>query len=116
MSRDDATAGGSPRADTPSNAGTAAAPTGNDPADDRYDVPPDATALACPRCGRPFVHKRHRDLHIGQAHTGLDDDERAAYEAARDQEADELRRFRILSLGLLVVIYFGFLFLYAVAG
>lgn len=116
MSRDDATADGSPHAGMPADATAATPLTESDPADDHYDVPSDATVVTCPRCGRPFVRERHRDLHLGQAHAGLGDDERAAYEAARDEEADELRRFRILSLGLLVVIYFGFLFLYAVAG
>ncbi|SHG83240.1 DUF7410 domain-containing protein [Halobaculum gomorrense] len=81
-----------------------------------YDVPPGATAFTCSRCGRPFARERHRDLHLGQVHAELDGDERAAYEAARDEEADDLRRFRIVSLGMLVALYFGFLFLYAVAG
>ncbi|QZY01078.1 DNA-binding protein [Halobaculum rubrum] len=83
---------------------------------DPYEVPADATAFACPRCGRPFARERHRDLHLGQDHRDLDDDERAAYEHAREAESDALRRFRIVSLGTLVLLYFGFLFLYAIAG
>lgn len=83
---------------------------------DPYEVPPDGAAFACPRCGRPFARERHRDLHLGVDHRALDDDERAAYAAARDDETDELRRFRIVSLGLLVLLYFGFLVAYAVAG
>jgi len=93
-------------------------PTGTDAHDttaDPYEVPPDTTAVACPRCGRPFARERHRDLHLGVDHRDLDDDERAAYEDAREAETDELRRFRIVSLGTLVLLYFGFLFLYAVA-
>lgn len=106
MSRvDHSPAGGDPRPGTDAF----------DPADDPYEVPPDATAFACPRCGRPFARERHRDLHIGQDHRDLDDEERAAYVAARDEESDELRRFRIVSLGMLVLLYFGFLFLYAIA-
>ncbi|WP_225935380.1 DUF7410 domain-containing protein [Halobaculum magnesiiphilum] len=91
-------------------------PEARDPAADRYEVPPGETAFACPRCGRPFARERHRDLHLGQAHADLDDEERTAYEVARDEETDDLRRFRIVSLGMLVVLYFGFLFLYAIAG
>lgn len=87
-----------------------------DPDADRYEVPPGETAFACPRCGRPFARERHRDLHLGQAHADLDDEERTAYEVARDEETDDLRRFRIVSLGMLVILYFGFLFLYAIAG
>lgn len=100
----------SPARDDP-RAGTDALDRAADP----YEVPPDATALACPRCGRPFARERHRDLHLGQDHRDLDDEERAAYDAAREQESDELRRFRIVSLGMLVLLYFGFLFLYAIA-
>ncbi|MFC7137418.1 DUF7410 domain-containing protein [Halobaculum litoreum] len=81
-----------------------------------YAVPPDATAHECPRCGRPFARERHRDLHLGQSHPDLTADERAAYDAARDDEAADLRRFRIVSLGLLVLFYFGFLFLFAIFG
>ncbi|MFC7096599.1 DUF7410 domain-containing protein [Halobaculum marinum] len=83
---------------------------------ERYAVPPGATAYECPRCGRPFAHERHRDLHLGQSHGDLTDDERDAYAAARDDETDDLRHFRIVSLGLLVLFYFGFLFLFAIFG
>ncbi|WP_435062747.1 DUF7410 domain-containing protein [Halobaculum sp. EA56] len=83
---------------------------------DAYAVPPDATAVECPRCGRPFARERHRDLHLGRAHGDLDPDERDAYEAAVADERADIRRFRIVSLGLLVLLYFGFLFLYAVVG
>ena len=81
-----------------------------------YEVPADATPYECPRCGRPFARERHRDLHLGQSHRDLTDDERAAYGSARDDEAADLRRFRIVSLGLLVLFYFGFLFLFAIFG
>ena len=84
--------------------------------DDAYAVPSDAPVVECPRCGRPFARERHRDLHVGVDHADLDADERAAYEAASEDERAELRRFRIVSLGLLVALYFGFLFLYAVVG
>ncbi|WP_159667551.1 DUF7410 domain-containing protein [Halobaculum saliterrae] len=96
-------------------AGASASNDARDTGTDPYEVPPDATAFACPRCGRPFARERHRDLHLGADHRDLDDDERAAYEDAREAETDDLRRFRIVSLGTLVLLYFGFLLLYAVA-
>ena len=80
------------------------------------DVPDGATVHECPRCGAPFARERHRDLHLGLAHGDLTEDERAAYAAASEDERADLRRFRIVALGALVVIYFGFLFTYAVAG
>ena len=82
---------------------------------DAYAVPSDASVVECPRCGRPFARRRHRDLHVGLDHDP-DADERAAYEAASEDERADLRRFRIVSLGLLVALYFGFLFLYAIVG
>ena len=78
------------------------------------DVPLDATAHACERCGRPFARESYLALHRGLAHgADLSAAERAAYEAALDEERDDLRRFRILALGALVLVYFGFLFAYA---
>lgn len=77
-------------------------------------VPPGATAHACERCGRPFAHESYLALHRGLAHgAALTDEERAAYAAALDDERDDLRRFRIVALGGLVLLYFGFLFAYA---
>ncbi|WP_313694651.1 DUF7410 domain-containing protein [Halorarum halobium] len=82
----------------------------------RTDVPADATVYECPRCGAPFARERHRDLHVGLDHGDLSEAERAAYDAASEGEAADLRRFQILALGALVLLYFGFLFTYAVAG
>ena len=80
------------------------------------DVPDGATVYECPRCGAPFARERHRDLHLGLDHRNLTEDERAAYDAASEDESADLRRFQIVALGLLVLLYFGFLFTYAVAG
>jgi hypothetical protein len=78
------------------------------------EVPPDATTHVCERCGRPFARESYLALHRGLAHRAdLSEAERAAYEAALDEERDDLTRFRILALGALVVLYFGFLFAYA---
>jgi hypothetical protein len=77
-------------------------------------VPPDASPAVCDRCGRPFAAESYLALHRGLAHgDDLTVDERAAYDEAVDDETDRLRRFRIVALGVLVLIYFGFLFAYA---
>lgn len=79
-----------------------------------YDVPPDATVYECPYCGAPFPKERSRTLHEGLEHADrLDDAEREAVEAAAEAEFDDIRRFRLIALGALVAIYFGFLFVYA---
>ncbi|WP_277555345.1 DUF7410 domain-containing protein [Halobaculum limi] len=81
-----------------------------------FHVPADTDVYECPRCGRPFARERHRDLHLGQTHRGLSESERTAYDAASEDEQSDLRRFRIVALGLLVLFYFGFLFLFAIFG
>ncbi len=68
----------------------------------------------CPYCDRRFAREAYRDLHLGQEHEGrLDADERAAYEAAHDAEVEEIRLFRLKALAVLVLVYFGFLVVYA---
>lgn len=78
------------------------------------DVPPGATTRDCERCGRPFAREDLLVLHRGLAHYGdLTDAEREAFAAAYDGEGDDIRRFRIVALGGLVLLYFGFLLAYA---
>lgn len=79
------------------------------------DVPRGATAHECPRCGAPFARERHRDLHLGLSHADLTSEERERYVAASEDERADLRTFQIKALGALVLLYFGFLFTYAVA-
>ena len=68
----------------------------------------------CPYCGRQFAREEYRDLHLGQEHEGrLDAAERKAYEAAHDAEAEAIRLFRLKALAVLVLVYFGFLVVYA---
>ncbi|MEF8841010.1 MAG: C2H2-type zinc finger protein [Haloarculaceae archaeon] len=68
----------------------------------------------CPYCDRPFAREAYRDLHLGQEHEErLDAGERDAYEAAHDAEAEEIRMFRLKALAVLVLVYFGFLVVYA---
>jgi hypothetical protein len=80
---------------------------------DDYAVPADAPRHDCDRCGAAFASERHLALHRGLEHDGLTEPERTAFVEARDQEEDELRRYRILTLGALVIVYFALLFAYA---
>ncbi|MFB6195575.1 MAG: DNA-binding protein [Haloplanus sp.] len=82
----------------------------------RTAVPEDATpAGRCEHCGRPFPTADRLVLHKGVDHPRtLDDDERSAFESARAEEAEALRRLRLEALAALVALYFGFLFLYAI--
>lgn len=78
------------------------------------DVPPGADAHVCDRCGQPFAREEYRTLHLGLAHYDrLSGAERERFEAAYAEERADIRRFRIVALGLLVLLYFGFLFAYA---
>lgn len=78
-------------------------------------VPDGDEACRCPYCGNPFVRERYLNLHRGLAHPDrLTTAERTAFETAREAETAALRRFRILALGALVIVYFGFLFVFAI--
>jgi hypothetical protein len=73
-----------------------------------------ATDVACPYCARVFAREDYRDLHLGVDHADdLTDAERERYETALAEEEQALRLFRYKALGLLVLVYFGFLMLYA---
>ena len=72
-------------------------------------VPPGETpAAVCPYCERPFRTARRRALHVGEAHPECDPGERAAYEAAREAEADELFVFHLKVLFALGAAYAAF--------
>lgn len=78
---------------------------------------PDSTGVDCQFCGRAFPTEDLRALHRGQEHADrLDQDERAAYEAAYEAETKALRRYRLNVVAALVVLYFGFLYAYALFG
>ena len=87
-----------------------------DGVDDRmaYDVPPDQRPVECAYCDRPVESDALLALHRGQRHADvITDEEQAAYESAYEAESGQLRRFRLKALVVLVVIYFGFLMVYA---
>ena len=69
----------------------------------------------CADCGRAFHTDDLRVLHRGVRHPdALDAAEREAYREAYAKEERAIRSFRIRALGVLVVLYFGLLFLYVV--
>jgi hypothetical protein len=83
---------------------------------DRADPPPDAPddPAVCSYCGARFVEEALLALHRGLEHgPELDEDERAAYAEAVAAERDSLRLFRLQALAALLVIYFGFVVVYA---
>ncbi|MDS0294568.1 DNA-binding protein [Halogeometricum luteum] len=87
-------------------------------ANEGADPDPDAASNAsgghaCRVCGRAFPEPKLLVLHRGVRHAGaLTDGEKEAYvEAYREEEA-ALHSFRIRALAVLVVLYFGVLFLY----
>ena len=72
-------------------------------------------AYVCGDCGRAFHTAGLRILHRGVRHPdALDAGEREAYREAYREEERAIRSFRIRALGVLVVLYFGLLFLYVV--
>lgn len=79
-----------------------------------YDVPDDTEPERCTECGRPFVREELLTLHRGQAHgETLDAAERDTFEAAYENESEQLRLFRLKALIALVILYFGLLMTYA---
>lgn len=71
--------------------------------------------FVCEFCGRPFAREAYLALHYGVDHDEpMDDERREVFEAARDEEEAELRQFRLKALLALVLVYFGFLMLWAV--
>ena len=78
-------------------------------------VPDGAAVHRCAYCDRPFATASYLALHRGLAHADqLSGTEREAFGAAYEDEQSELGRFRLVALGLLVLLYFGFLFTFAV--
>jgi hypothetical protein len=77
-------------------------------------LPPDDDAEICHYCGRPFADETLLALHRGHAHPDeVTDEERAAFEEAYEAEQGEIRLFRLKALGALILLYFGFLMVYA---
>lgn len=79
------------------------------------DVPSTDSPPACSYCGKPFPTERILRLHEGREHDyELSADERRAVQEARAEETRRLRKFQLQATLGFVVLYFGFLFTYAI--
>jgi hypothetical protein len=77
--------------------------------------PQDDAEYVCDDCGRAFHTEDLRILHRGVRHPdALDAAEQDAYREVYREEERAIRSFRIRALGVLVVLYFGLLFLYVI--
>lgn len=88
-----------------------AGPT-SDPSVPGTEVRPGETVAArCPHCDQPFRGERARALHVGERHwDACTDEQRAAYETAREAERDDLFYFHLRVVAALGVLY-GFVVL-----
>ncbi|WP_049902185.1 DUF7410 domain-containing protein [Halococcus agarilyticus] len=79
-------------------------------------IPDAETPVAqCPYCSRPFRTERACTLHLGDSHhEKWTDDERAAYGAAVDDEADDLFVFHLKVVGALSLLYAGYVLAYMI--
>ena len=79
------------------------------------ELPADERPTArCPYCERPFRSERLRALHVGDRHPErCTDAERADYEAAREDESDDLFVYHLKVIAALVVLFFTFVYAYA---
>lgn len=79
-------------------------------------IPSGRTPTAkCRFCGQPFPEEEQLLLHRGIEHYDhLDETEREAYAEVYWGEQDEIRRFRLKALAMIVVLYFGLLMVYIV--
>lgn len=69
----------------------------------------------CAYCGRRFAEDDWLALHRGLDHPdAITPTEREEFQAAYESEEADLRFFRLQALAALVVLYFGFLVVYAV--
>lgn len=83
-------------------------------ATDAPEEPPGTDQFACRTCDRTFATDRLRVLHRGVRHPAeMTEAERESYREAYREEEAEIRSFRIRALGVLVLLYFGFLIVYA---
>lgn len=77
-------------------------------------IPAGETPVVCPYCGFELTNDQACQLHMGLEHySELTETEREEFREAYAQEEETLNRFRIIALGGLVALYFGFLVVYA---
>lgn len=83
---------------------------------DRRTPPEDAPTepAVCSYCGARFADDELLALHRGLDHEPeLTDEEREAYADAVASEREAVKLFRLKALVALLVLYFGFIFVYA---
>ncbi len=89
--------------------------TDSDDSHPQTEVPDDVEPVVCPYCGFELTDNTQFRLHLGLEHYGsLTDEEREQFKQTYTDEEETLNRFRIIALGGLVALYFGFLVVYAV--
>jgi hypothetical protein len=99
---------------TAATAGPTHVGTGPGPLEGGFDPPASADVFECGYCGRPFAEEDLLALHRGHAHSDqLSEPEQAAFEAAYETETGEMRRFQLKAAGLVVLLYFLLLMVYA---
>ena len=79
-----------------------------------FAVPADEEPAArCPHCDRPFRGERYRDLHVGEAHPEVATEaELERYEAAVEDEDDDLFVFHLKVVAAIVAVIMGYVYLY----
>ena len=79
-----------------------------------FDVPEgEEPAARCPHCDRPFRSERTRDLHVGEVHlSDASEAEIDRYEAAYDDEDDDLFVFHLKFVAAIVAGIMGYVYLY----
>ena len=76
-------------------------------------VPGDESPVRCPECGRPFRTERLRALHLGEFHpANCTDEQRDAYEEAREAEREALFVYHLKVVVALVAVYAFFFLTY----
>ncbi len=74
----------------------------------------DDEPVRCPYCHRPFPRAHLRDLHVGDRHPdAMTEAEGERYEAAADQESDNLFVLHLKVVAGLVLAFFAIAYLYA---
>jgi len=79
-----------------------------------HDYPIEACET-CLYCGREFPNQNILAHHKGRAHAdNLSEREQDSVRDALEQETTQLRMYQLQALILLILLYFGFLLVYAV--
>jgi len=89
--------------DQPSGPPTTAVPGDEDP------------PARCPYCDRPFSTVRLRDLHVGEGHPeAATATEQTDYQAATDEERDDLFVYHLKIIAALVTLYAALIIVYMI--